>query len=102
MDESLRPAMVRDAGAPYGALDPEWALAAEETMGIARSAIWRHLGMYHETFNRATADRKWLRIYDQLTVILDKLDLTTGTKQRDAERNEFAMRMISELKREQG
>ncbi len=86
---------MRDA--PYGALDPVWALAAEETMEIARSAIYRHLGMYHESFNRDKADPKWLGIYDHLGQILYKLDLNTGTKERMARQNELAMQIIDKI-----
>ncbi|MGG2576117.1 hypothetical protein ACQYZY_28820 [Pseudomonas aeruginosa] len=83
--------------APFGAIDLDWALAAEETMEIARSAIYRHLAMYLEGFDRDKADPKWLRIYDQLGSILLKLDDTTGTKQRVAKQNEVAMRIIDEI-----
>ncbi|EMO9521345.1 hypothetical protein RJ634_003892 [Pseudomonas aeruginosa] len=92
--------VMRDA--PFGALNPEWAAAAEETMQVASSAIWRHLGMYHYSFDRAKADAKWLRVYDQLEQILDKLDLTTGTKKRVAKQNEMAKKMIDEILAEQG
>lgn len=88
--------------APFGALNPVWAAAAEETMEIARSAIWRHLGMYHDSFDRAQADPKWLRVYDQIEQILDKLDLTTGTKKRVAKQNEIAKKLIDQLLAEQG
>lgn len=83
--------------APFGAIDLAWALAAEETMEIARSAIYRHLAMYHESFDRDKADPKWLRLYDQLGIILLKLDDTTGTKQRKAKLNELSMKIIDEI-----
>lgn len=84
---------MRDA--PFGALDPEWAAAAEEMIKIARTAIWRHLGMYHDDFDRELANEKWLGMYEKLGTILDKLDLTTGSKQRAAKRQEIASRLIT-------
>lgn len=90
-----RRCIMRDA--PFEALDLAWALAAEEIMEIARSAIYRHLGMYHESFDRAKANPKWLSIFDQLGQILFKLDTTTGTKDRMAKCNKVAMKIIEEI-----
>lgn len=79
------PAFSLVARAPFPALDPQWAAAAEETMSIARSAVWRHLEMYSEHFERETADPHWLSVYDKLEEILAKLAVVTGSRERHAQ-----------------
>lgn len=81
---TFSPAFSAMGNAPYDALDPDWAAAAEETITIARTSIWRHLHMHSPFFDREKADPKWLSLYDELGVILDKLDATTGTKAKKA------------------
>lgn len=78
------PAFCLVAHAPFESLDPEWAAAAEETMSIARSAVWRHLEMHSEHFDRATADQYWLAVHDQLNELLNRLGAITGTPDRNA------------------
>lgn len=54
-------------------------------MSIARSAVWRHLEMYSEHFERETADPHWLSVYDKLEEILAKLAAVTGSRERHAQ-----------------
>lgn len=87
--------LLRDA--PFGSIDPDWAAAAKEFASIARVAIFRHLCMYHEDFDRANADEKWLDVFDQLEVIIDKLNLNTETKKREAEILELHQELVDGL-----
>jgi hypothetical protein len=67
---------------PDGALDLDWTEAAEAVALKFSAHISSHFRMYEPDFKPATMPERWSRIYKQLDVIIERLDVATGRKAR--------------------